>query len=265
LPNTLEAVLGKALAKNPGDRYETAGRLLAHFKAALSAPTIQPYESKTYSPPNPSFAPTILVSNPPKEHREQNSVFVPMAGIPMAQPAFMTSAYVQPSPSIQQIETISRRPALRQGLIFGVFLGIIEILFSYISQAVPLGSISTLIAYLLYLVFGLIAGMRASQQTGTIRTGLVAGLWTGLFSSLISSIVSFIITIANLDTIIANLQDTARRANQDPNIYTTQTVLKIELFFLAIIIVIAILLGLVGGAIGGVLGKNRANIPVQEY
>ena len=166
---------------------------------------------------------------------------------------------------MQSISSRPGRPALRQGLIFGVALGIIEVVFSYISQFVALGAISILIVYLLYLVFGLIAGMRASQQTGTIRTGLVAGLWTGLFSSLISSIVSFIITIANLNAIIANLQDTARKTHQDPSIYTTQTVLEIELFFLAIIIVIAILLGLAGGAIGGAMGKNRANIPTQEY
>jgi hypothetical protein len=168
---------------------------------------------------------------------------------------------------MQSISSRLTRPALRQGLIFGVALGIIEIVFSYISQFVAPGTTNTLIAYLLYVVFGLIAGMRASQQTGTIRTGLVAGLWTGLFSSLISSIVSFIITIANLSAIIANLQDAARKAHppQDPSIYTTQTVLEIELFFLAIIIVIAILLGLAGGAIGGALGKKRANIPTQEF
>lgn len=157
------------------------------------------------------------------------------------------------------------RPALRQGLIFGVALGIIEVLFSYTSQALVLGGISTLIAYLLYLAFGLIAGLRASEQTGRVSTGVVAGLWTGLFSSLVSSIVSFIITVANLSTVVASLQDTARKAHQNPNVYTTQTVIEIELFVLAIVIILALLLGLVGGAIGGYIGRNRANIPTQEY
>ena len=168
---------------------------------------------------------------------------------------------------MQSILTSSRRPALRQGLIFGIALGIIEVLFSYISQVVQLGFISTLIAYGLYLVFGLLAGLRAAQQTGMTRTGVVAGLWTGLFSSLISSIVSFILTVANLNAIVANLQDAARKANppQDPSVYTNQAVIEIELFLLAIVIIIALLLGLAGGAIGGAMGKNRANIPTEEY
>jgi uncharacterized membrane protein len=166
---------------------------------------------------------------------------------------------------MQSFLTRPGRPALRQGLIFGVALGIIEVLFSYISQALPLGNISTLIVYLLYVAFGLIAGLRSSQQTGKVSTGVAAGLWVGLFSSLVSSIVSFIITVANLSTVVANLQDTARRAHQDPHVYTTQTVLEIELFVLAIVIILALLLGLVGGAIGGYIGRNRANIPTQEY
>jgi uncharacterized membrane protein len=166
---------------------------------------------------------------------------------------------------MQSISTRPVRPALRQGLIFGVALGIIEVIFSYISQVVVLGIFNILIVYLLYVVFGLIAGMRASQQTGKISTGVVAGLWTGLFSSLVSSIVSFIITIVNLNAFIANLQDNARKMHQDPSVYTTQTVLEIELFFLAIIIIIALVLGLAGGTIGGVIGRNRANIPTQEY
>ena len=167
---------------------------------------------------------------------------------------------------MQSILTSSRRPALRQGLIFGIALGIIEVLFSYLSQVVQLGFISTLIAYGLYLVFGLIAGLRAAQQTGWTRTGVVAGLWTGLFSSLISSIVSFILTVANLNAIVANLQDAARKANpQDTTVYTNQAVIEIELFLLAIVIIIALLLGLAGGAIGGAMGKNRANIPTDEY
>lgn len=119
---------------------------------------------------------------------------------------------------MQSILTSSRRPALRQGLIFGVALGIIEVLFSYVSQVVQLGFLSTLIAYGLYLVFGLIAGLRAAEQTGRTKTGVVAGLWTGLFSSLISSIVSFILTIVNINSIIVTLQDAARKATppQDP-------------------------------------------------
>jgi uncharacterized membrane protein len=128
-----------------------------------------------------------------------------------------------------------------------------------------LGNISTLIVYLLYVAFGVIAGLRSSQQTGKVSTGVAAGLWMGLFSSLVSSIVSFIITVANLSTVVANLQDTARRAHQDPRVYTTQTVLEIELFVLAIVVILALLLGLVGGAIGGYIGRNRANIPTQEY
>ncbi len=166
---------------------------------------------------------------------------------------------------MQSFLTNPSRPALRQGLIFGIALGIIEVLFSYISQVVVLGGIGTIIAYGLYIVFGFFAGMRAAQLTGRTRTGVVAGLWTGLFSSLVSSLVSFILIVININSVIATLQNQARQAHTDPTVYTGQTVIEIELFLLAIVIIVALLLGLAGGAIGGSIGKNRTNIPTQEY
>jgi hypothetical protein len=166
---------------------------------------------------------------------------------------------------MQSFLTRPGRPALRQGLIFGVALGIIEVVFSYIGQVLSLGNIGTLIAYLLYVVFGLIAGLRASEQTGKVSTGVASGLWTGLFSSLVSSIVSIVFTLANLSAITRSWQDNARTLHQNPSLVTSQTVLQLEFFVLAIVVILALLLGLVGGAIGGYIGRNRANIPTQEY
>ncbi|HLH62178.1 MAG TPA: hypothetical protein VKV20_10895 [Ktedonobacteraceae bacterium] len=165
---------------------------------------------------------------------------------------------------MQSFLTSPSRPALRNGLIFGIALGIIEVLFSFISQAAVLGGIGTLIAYGLYILFGFIAGVRASQLTGKTTTGVAAGVWAGLFSSLVSSLVSFILVLVNINSIVATFQDQARKTHQNPAVYTSQTVIEIELFVLVIVIIVALLLGLAGGAIGGAIGKNRY-VPTEEY
>src|SRR5260370_37849622 len=74
-------------------------------------------------------------------------------------------------------------PILGQGLIFGIILGIIEIVFNFIAGS--LGLIGLLVALALYFVFALLAGRRASQPTGKIVTGVLAGPFNGLVGGFI--------------------------------------------------------------------------------
>src|SRR5258708_30080981 len=69
-------------------------------------------------------------------------------------------------------------PILGQGLIFGIILGIIEIVFNFIAGS--LGLIGLLVALALYFVFALLAGRRAAQRTGKLVTSVLAGQFTGL-------------------------------------------------------------------------------------
>ena len=152
-------------------------------------------------------------------------------------------------------------PALREGLLFGIIVGILEVVFSFIS----IGSLGTLIALALFIVFGSIAGSRASQQTGKMSTGALAGLWVGLFSTAIYAIVVSIYTFATLNTQLQDLQRTLDQ--QHANIKATN-----QLIFFGVVVTIIItlvlssLFGLVGGALGGSMGRRRAQLsPPPEY
>src|SRR5260221_14567981 len=69
-------------------------------------------------------------------------------------------------------------PIVGEGLIFGIILGIIEILFNFIAGS--LGLIGLLVALALYFVFALLAGRRARPRTGTPVTGVLAGPFIGI-------------------------------------------------------------------------------------
>src|SRR5258708_4300511 len=91
-------------------------------------------------------------------------------------------------------------PILGQGLIFGIILGIIEIVFNFIAGS--LGLIGLLVALALYFVFALLAGRRASQRTGKIVTGVLAGLLKGVWSPFISSVFLRVSVVSNFSVIV---------------------------------------------------------------
>lgn len=159
--------------------------------------------------------------------------------------------------------TSTRRLALRQGLIFGVILGILLVAFSFIN----LGLISNVISLVLYLGFSVVAGMRTSRVTGKLGTGVITGLWTGLFAALISAIVYLIFTFANFSAYRDALVTAAKNAGtaNASSIYTDSFVSVIILIGGGFILVLGILFGLLGGVIGGSIGRGRAAPPTQEY
>src|SRR5258708_36695409 len=63
-------------------------------------------------------------------------------------------------------------PIVGEGLIFGIILGIIEILFNFIAGS--LGLIGLLVALALYFVFALLACRRGSHGKGKLFRGLFA-------------------------------------------------------------------------------------------
>src|SRR5947209_2898520 len=103
----------------------------------------------------------------------------------------------------------SGSPALRQGLIFGVILAVVQIGFGLLSNAIGLGLLGTIVVLILYLVFGIIAGQRASIRTGRVGTGVLAGFLAGLIGSIIYSVFSVILTLANIDSIRQSAQQIA--------------------------------------------------------
>lgn len=154
-----------------------------------------------------------------------------------------------------QAQTQSRgNPALQNGLLFGIILGGIEVLFS-----LTLGNVGFLICLIIYLGMVGFAGYRASARTGKVSTGLVAGLLVGLFSSIIGSLGLFFYTLPNIDTLRQQLQLQANNLNQGFAInYTNNVVIGLLVLLLVILILASSLLALGIGAIGGAIGKGNA-------
>lgn len=159
----------------------------------------------------------------------------------------------------------SGSPALRQGLILGIILAVVAIGFGFISPYLGLGAaLNSVIVLAIYLVFGLLAGRRASTQTGKVGTGVLAGFLAGLIASVLSSILSIILVLVNIDQYRQAFQQAADQQHLHIT-YTNALVIQTEVLGLVFSVVLSSLIALAGGAIGGYLGKGRAPLPQQPY
>jgi len=144
-------------------------------------------------------------------------------------------------------------PAFRQGLLFGIllglfsivlnvilslaglstlFIGAIEFTFTGIGNLISIGDL--IVAILAYLL----AGRRASQQTGQVGTGALAGLWTGLIGAVITWMYAFVFY-----------------ATKGPS-PTTAPPLSVMVLNALLSIAVTLLFGAGIGALGGLLRKR---------
>ena len=167
----------------------------------------------------------------------------------------------------QPTTTSTSSPSLRQGLLFGLILGLVLAVIDVITSLVDLGGAGLAVSsvtFLLSLAVYFFAGMRASQQTGKLTTGLLAGSWAGLVSSLLSFLATLLITFTTIDAIRARLQAVA--AQQHVQIqYTNSLIIGSSVVVGLLVVGFYILVGLGMGSVGGAIGKRRANIPVRAY
>lgn len=159
-----------------------------------------------------------------------------------------------------------RRPSMRQGLIFGIILGVVEIIYGFIASFITqqdLQSLLSTIPLALFLLFAFFAGQRASQVTGKLGTGAMAGFWSGLVGAVIEGLVPLIGTFINLQTIVANDQkyiqaNPKQFPGMKPTDYTSSDAITTALLALLFSIVFYVLISLIGGALGGMVGRRRA-------
>ena len=102
---------------------------------------------------------------------------------------------------MQTNSTRSGNPAFRQGLLFGILLGIFTIVYNVILSLAGLstlfigaimlvytgsGILSSIVGFIVAMLAYLVAGIRATRQTGRMGTGALAGLWTALIGAVIT-------------------------------------------------------------------------------
>ena len=154
-------------------------------------------------------------------------------------------------------------PALREGIVFGMILGIFGLVISLLQNVVGLHSLNTIFSVVflvLTIALILLAGVRASQQTGRVGTGALAGLIVELISSVFGSI-NILADIFVYDTVLHRwlLQATSGRAQQfNTNSFVIFVIIEIIIGF-----VMYPLLGAAIGAIGGLIGRRRVQLPMQ--
>jgi len=145
-------------------------------------------------------------------------------------------------------------PALREGLVFGVTLGIIASTGNLLQNFVGSDMLRNIIGVLLLIVtiaLNLLAGIRASQRTGRVGTGAFAGL----IMQLISLLFGVILILTKIFVFDTTLHQILSHATSELD---QQFIMAYSISFLMVL-----LLGAVFGAIGGLLGRKRAQLPLH--
>ncbi len=153
--------------------------------------------------------------------------------------------------------SLTGHPALREGLVFGVILGIIsfatDLLHNFLNSNTLISMIGVLFL-IITITLNLLAGVRASQQTGRVGTGALAGLIMQLISSLLG-VISILTELFVFNSQLHRLfQSLSPAAASD----MAQQFITAQIIYTVVVLVI----GAVIGAIGGLIGR-RIQLPMN--
>ncbi|HLI68725.1 MAG TPA: hypothetical protein VKV19_03105 [Ktedonobacteraceae bacterium] len=165
-----------------------------------------------------------------------------------------------------------RRPTLRQGLMWGLLLGVVEIIYGYGASFIASADIQNILSAIglaLFVLFGFIAGQRAARETGRLGTAAIAGIWVGLFGSVLAALVQLVNWLVNLSNIVAGQQQAvlshpSQYPGVKPSDITPSSVLTVLVIDLLLNIAFYILLALLGGIFGGLLGRRRGPVTAPD-
>jgi len=166
-----------------------------------------------------------------------------------------------------------QRPSLRYGLMFGLLLGGVQIVYafatSFITDANVQSYLST-IGLALFLIFGILAGRRAAQETLRLGTGVLAGLWAGLIGAALEGLLPLVNTFIFLQNILDATRNyikthPSQYPGLKPSDYTASDVIVGTLISLLFYILFYALITLIGGALGGYLGRRSGLLAYQDY
>jgi hypothetical protein len=154
--------------------------------------------------------------------------------------------------------------SLRWGLIFGIILGIVEVIYNFAASFITEVNVQSILGYIaaiLFIVMGFYAGLRASQETGKWISGLVAGIWVAIIGTVIFYIIPLVNTFINLQSFVASAQlylKTHPVSGMNASNYTASDVIVTELFGLLASMINCALFTIIGGGLGGFMGRRRS-------
>ncbi len=138
------------------------------------------------------------------------------------------------------------------GTIYGIILGVIQIVISPLPH-------KTILDLLVWLIGFFLIGMFAAHQTGKVGTGALVGLITGLISGLILVLFGIMQVTGNNSQVTQALNRAGQYAQQRGRLLSL-TELRIIASIGGLIMVETVELGLGSGigALGGLLGRRQA-------
>lgn len=156
---------------------------------------------------------------------------------------------------------MEKHPALKQALIWGISLGIIQIIVTVLTGILRVSNpaialLLELLAFLIALTFYLLAGLFAARQTHRVSTGTFAGLLTGVFQGILGFIATIVVDIATINRVRRVAQGLVNAANI-PFHYTNGFIIAAAIIGGLIGLVFATGLGAGLGALGGLIGRGN--------
>jgi hypothetical protein len=150
-------------------------------------------------------------------------------------------------------------PAVREGVLFGIGIGMLLLLLSLIYSIDP--NIASLINYAILIGGYTFAGYRAARPTQRIKTGLVAGITAGSIAYLINLIVSMLVIIINVENIHKGILSDKTIPAAEKAQYTNQFIITLYLIQLLFgLLIFGTAVGALFGAIGAFLTRQRRKV-----
>src|SRR5262249_38079329 len=153
-----------------------------------------------------------------------------------------------------------RSVVVRQGLLFGVALGLVDLVRTVIEG--PTGLTSATPGALGVAAFLIVAsgfvwlGVRVASATGRTRASALAGLLAGLVVWVFYVVAALAVALSNQDALRRQFQAAADQAHLGVQ-YTGTAVLGALLFALILAVFVGAGVGALLGALGGVFGKRQ--------
>jgi hypothetical protein len=156
---------------------------------------------------------------------------------------------------------MQRNPALKQALIWGISLGIIQVIVAVLAGILRVSNpglvlLLELVAFLIALAFYLLAGLFAARQTHRVSTGTFAGMLTGVFQGILGFIAGIAVNIATVNVVRRTAQGLIN-TTRIPFHYTNGIVIAAAIVSGLIGLTFAVGLGAGLGALGGLIGRGN--------
>jgi hypothetical protein len=149
---------------------------------------------------------------------------------------------------------------VRQGLLFGVVLGLVDLTRTLVEGpnglTAPAPGALGLVTFLIVAAGFVFLGVRVASMAGRIGASALAGLIAGLVVWAFYVVAALVVALPNQETLRRKLQAAADQAHVHIQ-YSTAAALGAVIFLLVLAIFLGAGVGAALGALGGVLGRRQ--------